>query len=78
MTAVTDALALACTTAGLLAVVLAGMIGGRWGAGLMFGLDLWVAAALLRLSGAPDLRSAAAAAAVAIARRLVEARRLGG
>jgi hypothetical protein len=78
VTAVTDALALACTAAGLLAVALAGMTGGRWRAGLMFGLDLWVAAALLRLSGAPDLRAVAAAAAVITARRLVEVRRLGG
>ncbi len=78
MIPVTDALALACTTAGLLAVALAGMTGRRWRAGLGFGLDLWVAAALLRLSGEPDLRAVAAAAAVIIARRLVEVRRPGG
>ncbi|CAN5624787.1 MAG: hypothetical protein M3493_11455 [Actinomycetota bacterium] len=73
MTAVTDVLALACTTAGLLAVGLAGVTGGRWRAGATVGLDLWVAAGLLRLSGAPDLSAVAAAAAVITVRRLVVA-----
>ncbi len=70
MTGTYEGLAAATAAAGVMAVCLTAVAGGRWRDGLRMGLDLWVAAGLLRL-GADVGWSAAAAASTVAVRQLV-------
>ncbi|MBF5045487.1 hypothetical protein FGE12_23975 [Aggregicoccus sp. 17bor-14] len=65
-----DTLALLASMAGL-ACALAGTAARAPRAGLAMMLDLWVAAGLLRLAGAPDWRRVLAAALLVLVRKLV-------
>ncbi|HET9450930.1 MAG TPA: hypothetical protein VFO83_08620 [Aggregicoccus sp.] len=67
---VTDALALLLSGAGVGAALL-GAAARRPHAGLAMMLDLWVAAALLRLTGVLDWQRVIAAALLVAARRLI-------
>jgi len=64
--------------AGVLSVVLATVLGGRWRVGVLHALDLWLAAGLLRLSGDLSWVQIAAAAALVAARWLIGVRLRGG
>lgn len=64
-------LAAATAAAAVMAVCLAAVAGGRWRDGLRMGLDLWVAAGLLRLAADVGGSAIAAAASVVAVRQLV-------
>lgn len=68
---VVDLAAALLAIAGVLSVVLAAVLGGRWRVGLLHALDLWLAAGLLRLSGDLSWAQIAAAAALVVARWLI-------
>ena len=70
MTGLLDALAVALTAAGLVALA-AGALGGAWRPGLAMALELWLAAGLLRLAAPPSWPLVATAAALVAVRRLL-------
>ena len=66
-----DALALVCVAAGIACFLVGTGRTARVRTGLPMMLDLFTAAGLLRLSGAPDLRALAVTAIVIAVRKLV-------
>lgn len=66
-----DATALAVSAAGVLAMVVAVLLGAPWREGVRMALSLWVAAGLLRLTGARDWAPIAASGAIIVARHIV-------
>ncbi len=70
MSSLTDSAATVVTAAGLVCGLVATAT-GRWRSGLAMALDLWTAAGLLRLSGAPDTRRLLSAASIVAVRQVV-------
>ncbi|MBW3581007.1 MAG: hypothetical protein KY447_08205 [Actinobacteria bacterium] len=70
MTGTYEGLAAATAAADVVAVCLAAVAGGRRRDGLRMGLDLWVAAGLLRLGAEVGWNTVAAAASVVAVRQL--------
>lgn len=60
-----------CTAAGIVAGLMAALATGHVRLALQVGLEFWMAAGLLRLTGAPSLTGIATAAAILGVRQLV-------
>jgi len=70
VTGLLDAIAVALTAAGLVALG-AGAVSGAWRPGLAMALELWLGAGLLRLAGPPSWPLVATAATLVAVRRLL-------
>jgi len=70
VTGLLDALAVALTATGLVALG-AGAVSGAWRPGLAMALELWLGAGLLRLAGPPSWPLVATAATLVAVRRLL-------
>jgi len=71
MTPLLDALAVACTAAGLLAALAVLARTGRGMLALQVALDFWVAAGLMRLAGPPSWSRLGSVAAIVALRQLL-------
>jgi hypothetical protein len=72
-----DALSALLATAGLAVIALSSVVlQRRWRAAIPLALELWMAAALLRLGGEPNWTRIASAAAIVAVRKLILLREL--